>query len=366
MLTKKKDYKFLILLFLVSRLVCVAITFIGKGYTECLQLFDGEWYINIAENGYFNTSTYCFFPVLPLLIRYIGKAGAITVNQSAFLGSMFLLYSLVEKSKSCKFALILFAFSPVSFFSIILYTESLFFFFTIASYWMFANRKFGIVTGILLGLSVATRNSGSMLFFAMFIGMCYLWYKRETGFLKIVLTYVPATVISVLYPLYLQLEKGSWKLFIDSQYTNWGRGKVWPLEFIKYEIALFKDPTLEPDEILLFALNEIFSIAILGFIIYLLIMKLIPYLKKKEINVDYLVNAIYLLGSIFAFNLTIRVVPHAAPMTSFYRYYLGLFPLYIYVCDFAKTRNKRSISLFCFFALFIITSSLFSCGCYFF
>ena len=366
MLTHKKDYKFLILLFLVSRLVCVAITFIGKGYPQCLQIFDAEWYIKIAENGYFNSATYSFFPLLPLLIRYIGIPGTIAVNQAAFLGSMVLLYSLVEKYESRKYALVLFAFSPVSFFSILLYTESLFFFFTIASYWMYANRKFGIVAGILLGLGVATRNSGSILFFAMFIGMCYLWYKHETGFLKIVLTYIPATLISVLFPLYLQLEKGSWKLFVDSQYTDWGRGKVWPFEIIKYEIALFKDPTLEPDEVVLFALNEFFSVAILVFIVYLLVIKLIPYLKNKEINADYLVSAVYLLGSVIAFNATVRVVPHAAPMTSFYRYYLGLFPIFIYICDFAKTRNRKSISLFCFFALFLITSAVFSCECYFF
>jgi hypothetical protein len=68
-------------------------------------------------------------------------------------------------------ALAVVAVSPLALFTSIEYTESLFLFFTVFAFYLFIQDKYHFAMGILLGLSVLTRNTGSLLFFAIFIGM---------------------------------------------------------------------------------------------------------------------------------------------------------------------------------------------------
>jgi hypothetical protein len=229
------NLKYIFLYFILSRIFfLIFATIFGGNFMNVCKLFDNNYYIEIANNGYTtelirNTA---FFPIIPLIIRCFGQIGCIFINNIAFLLSAILINDLLGKTNNNKKTLFIYIMSPISFFTMMLYTEALYLLLTIFAYYLFKKRKFGIGLGIIIGLCVATRNSGSMLFFAIFIGMCYLWYKKEIKFKNIFKTYFIATIISCLYPLYLQIKFGNWKIFVDCQYSYWAKVKTNIIELL--------------------------------------------------------------------------------------------------------------------------------------
>lgn len=305
---------------------------------EILNVFDSFHYRYIAENGYEYELHTAFFPVIPILIRILGVYGVIVLNQIFHFSSLILLYKIFTCDESKKWLIILlYALSPMTAYSILPYTESLFMFLTLLTFYMFTKRKINLYLGIILGLCVATRNTGSMLFFAIFIACCYLWYKHEIKFKQIVLTYAPATIISCIYPAYLQIKFGNWKIFMDCQMTYWNRIKSNIFDIIKCQLTVILNPNKYYNECIseikiLFQLNEIITIIMGISIIILGVISLMESSKQTKINkANNIVCFLFMLLCMFCFTLTIRnpqTLPHA-PTASFYRYYLGLYPIWL-------------------------------------
>jgi len=154
-----------LILFLLSRAFFLLMMFLGGRYSfsEILTLFDAEHYLNIAESGYYHESVTTFFPVIPLILRFLGKPGLLVINNISFLASLYLLKKILEDSGYKETALLItaiLAFSPVGFFSMLLYTEALFFFLTLLVFYFFSLRKYYLLSGILLGLSVLCSKHG--------------------------------------------------------------------------------------------------------------------------------------------------------------------------------------------------------------
>ena len=111
-------------LYIVSRIVFGSIIIlIGSSLTEVCKIWDNEHYIAIAQNGYTKEYQTAFFPVIPLIIHFCTEKGLWIINQIAFLASMFLLDELTKREDL--YIVESFAFSPIGFFSMMLYTESL-------------------------------------------------------------------------------------------------------------------------------------------------------------------------------------------------------------------------------------------------
>ena len=376
--------------YIVSRLLLLGLL-IGLNGLDIAKLFDCEHYINIARNGYSQKFEYAFFPLFPLVIKYLGIAGAIFLNQVAVLGITYFIYRIAEDEfgydpvLTCKIWLV----SPIAMVTIICYTEPLFILFTISAYWLYKKRKKYMLAGILLGLSVATRSTGSMLFFALFIVMFIDLVRKRERFTNIVKMYVPATIISCMYPAYLQWTTGNWKFFVDIQYLYWGKEhsnlvhlishipgvlkRHTPTVFDKYAVILIlvapwifgmakkqkiKEVVLNIFLVLLLEISVFSDPARFDFIgmILLLIYFIINIVKRRK-DTSNLDLHLYMLLSILAITSTDAVA--SSPTISYYRYIFACFPCYFLLPQKNITINIEMIIL-------SIVSVLFYAGMFFY
>lgn len=354
---KKSDAILIFIIFVATR--CLFLMAAHVANTDGLRIwdfYDAHHYQAIADNGYAEFMNTAFFPLFPLVIRFFGEIPAIVINNLAFLISAYLIFDLADQKLS---SVILYCLSPISFFSMLKYTEALFMLFTVLAYYLFHKRKFGMVLGISIGCAVATRNVGSMLFFAIFIGMCVLWKKKEISVFDIIKTYVPATIISCLYPLYLHINFGNWKLFVDVQFEMWNRVPTNPIRLFLTQIDTVFNPNhydslktqlveSQYPIIDIYRFNEvvtwIIGLMVIGAMIFMI--------KKNAKDVNMLVMVSYVILSMYCFNTTIRCDCCNAPTASYFRYYLSLFPIYLSI---SKLKHDSQI-------MTIAIASTFTCG----
>jgi len=316
-------------------------------YSSIFGIFDNEHYLNIAFNGYKNNYEYAFFPLTPLLIRYLGKWGYLIFNQLLVVLSTYLLYLInksIFKEKDSKFLLVLFLISPISVFTCMFYTESLFLFLTIFSFYLYRSKKNYLILGIMLGLSVMTRSLGSMLFFSIFICMFINMIKGNEKFKNILITFIPATVISCLYPIYLYIKTGDFLYFTEVQFLYWSRTNT---NILMVLIDSFK--YLANDINYFYVLNYILTAFLLIYIIFFIIKNI----REKRFYDLFL----YMILSLIAICSTIRNTGDA--VTSYYRYIFGCFPIYFMILP-----KKKNIMIMLFLTTFI--SVIFLMGVYFY
>jgi hypothetical protein len=132
--------------------------------------WDAVHYLDIAARGYYGTDM-AFFPLYPALIHVLGTlvssdliAGLLISNIAFFFGLLFF-YKLVEhaldRSDAVRAIFYVSIFPTAVFFSAV-YTESLFFALTVASFYYIRERHW-IVAGLLGGLAALTRVEGVLL-----------------------------------------------------------------------------------------------------------------------------------------------------------------------------------------------------------
>jgi len=343
---KKIDsIKYLLKIFLITRIVLVIFMVffnfllsndISGQYNGVFSLFDNEHYLNIAINGYMYEYQYAFFPLTPLLIRYLGKLGFLFLNQICVLLSGYLLYLISDKifknDKPCS-ASVLFFISPISIFTCMFYSEALFIFLTILAFYLYKSKKNYFVLGLTLGLSVMTRSFGSMLFFTIFIFMFIDLIRKREKFKNILITYIPATIISCLYPIFLYVKTGNFLYFMDTQFIYWGRisTNIFTILFDAFKIILNKVHFL-------FIFDYILVFFLIGYVIYVIIKNI----KEKK----YYEIFLYIILSFIIMCSTIRGGKN--PLASFYRYIFGCFPIY-----FMIKKNDFILMLIIFFSCFI-------------
>src|SRR5207249_8690012 len=141
--------------------------------------WDSGWLSGIARNGYAyvagGRNNLAYFPMYPLLMRYVGRLfgrtsadvylGGIVVSWAAFILAMVALYYLARldvPARRAERAVLLTAIFPFAFFFGVVYTESLFLLLTIVSFYGFRTRQW-IVGGIAGALATATRVNGILM-----------------------------------------------------------------------------------------------------------------------------------------------------------------------------------------------------------
>ena len=132
--------------------------------------WDAVHYIDIATQGYQGTDM-AFFPLYPLLIRWVGAlagnhlvAGLLISNASFFFGLLFL-YKLLEHEFDRSVArrgIFYVSIFPTSVFFSAVYTESLFFMLTVASFYYMRERRWWFA-GVLGFFAALTRVEGVLL-----------------------------------------------------------------------------------------------------------------------------------------------------------------------------------------------------------
>lgn len=351
-----ENFKYIFKIFLISRIVLLVFMLffnfllsndISNQYTSVLSLYDNEHYLNIARDGYTFEKQYAFFPLTPLLIRYLGKFVFLLLNQLCVLLSGYLLYLISDKifkKEEPYWPSILFFISPISIFTCMFYSEALFIFLTILSFYLYKTKKNYLILGFALGLSVMTRSFGSILFFTIFIFMFIDMIKKREKFKNILITYIPATIISCLYPIFLYIETGNFLYFIETQFIHWGRinTNIFTILFDAANIILKKIHFL-------FIFDYILVFFLIGYAFYIIV--------KKRKEKKYYEIFLYIILSFIAICSTIRGINN--PLASFYRYIFGCFPIY-----FMIKKNDSVLLLIIFFSCYM--TFLFLMGIHFY
>ncbi len=209
--------------------------------------WDGQWFIRIASNGYHLVHSEAFFPLYPLIIRYVEYvtgnyvlAGTI-VAWVAIALALWLLYRIVAARFDATVAawtVAFLSFFPTSFYLTSVYSESLFLLFSVAAFY-FAERRHWALAGLAGMFSVLTRNTGLFLIVPLALLMVEQEHaKGWRGWARAVLR--PRTLWLLLLPLgmgiymgYLQWKLGQPLLFADAQ-RHWGRKLSSPINAVAY------------------------------------------------------------------------------------------------------------------------------------
>ncbi|HOA10698.1 MAG TPA: mannosyltransferase family protein [Tenuifilaceae bacterium] len=144
--------------------------------------WDGIHYLRIADGGYSQEVLTAFFPLYPLLGRWMGflvgsnLAGLLVVSRMAFLGALWVLYSLTElffDTKTAKYAVIFLALFPTSVYLMSPYPMSLALFLSLAVIWFALRRKWAIV--FLLGFMAGLTHGSTV---PLVVGLCSIAIQK--------------------------------------------------------------------------------------------------------------------------------------------------------------------------------------------
>ncbi len=191
--------------------------------------FDGVHYITIAKQGYSAQFTQAFFPLYPLLMRFVARltgeyisAGLLISHISAVV-AFILFYKLVRLDKgegTAKKTLIHLLLFPTAFYFGALYSESLFLAFVLGSFYA-ARKKHWWIAGLLGAAASATRIFGIFLLPSLLLEWYYgrgkkTAFSRRELFQAVLPILLSATGL-LLYMYYLNRAFSDPILFLNSQ-----------------------------------------------------------------------------------------------------------------------------------------------------
>jgi Mannosyltransferase (PIG-V) len=241
---------------------------VPPGTLSIWSYWDGEHYVALALDGYFQAPRYvspAFFPMYPLLIRSFSEVFGGSPSKEALsywgplLSLLFLpfafyfIYEIARQGwgeRAAKGTILALAFFPTAFFFNAAYTESLFLALSAGSLWAIRVKRNLLLACILAGLATATRNVGIFLV----VPLMYEWIAQ--GGLKeprerwrgLYLAFAPSGLI--VYMGYLWIKFGDPLLFYSSQ-KYWKREATGPLvtaarawETAVEGVDLLRDPGL--------------------------------------------------------------------------------------------------------------------------
>src|SRR3989344_460862 len=303
--------------------------------------WDSFWYIDIVKNGYHLTSgntlsNIVLFPLYPLLIYIITPLAGMNfalagwfVSIFSLIGAVIIFYKLLQEfhptidPETPIFYLLIF---PTAFFLNAIYTESLFLFLSLLTFYYALKGRFSIA-GIFGFLTALTRITGIFLFIPI------LWeFFRRHGARKIFsLSFLPALLIPLgtfLFFLYHYFVFGDFLLFLKIE-SAWGR----TFQFNSDHFILFSNPSV---------VNFFLDIA---FFVFALI-AIYHVFRQKWIS-----YGLYILA-------TLGVALGTGTFMSIGRYILVLFPIYIALATI-RSHHFEKIYILSSLLLFALNITLF-------
>lgn len=202
---------------------------VGKPLIYSRANFDGFHYTKIARDGY-GYLQQAFFPFYPRLIKFLFPvfksyilSGIFISNLSFLLALIFLakLLSLEKvKEEVIKKTIFLLAFFPTSFYFLSVYTESLFLFLAVFSFYL-AKRKNWLAAGLVAGLASATRVIGIFILPALLLEYYQQnrrSFEKKINFLDKNLLFIALSAWGLIaYGLFLKKTTGDFLYFVHAQ-----------------------------------------------------------------------------------------------------------------------------------------------------
>ncbi len=309
--------------------------------------FDGEHYLSIAKNGY-GQYEHSFFPFYPLFIKIISlnsnfdKVLVITgllISHIFFIAALFLLFKLIKidyDKKIANWAVLALIFFPTSFYFVSLYTEGLFLFLSIGSFYFFKKQKW-LLGGILGGLASVTRVTGFLILPALLIEWKIGKYKKFPWELLI----IPFGFL--LYLFFLWQTTGN-PLAFYSELSGYGVQRqgnfiLLPQVFYRYFNMLISVNINEPIywTVLIELVTAILAISLLIW----------GYFKKMKLSYLFYAGSSFILPTL------------TGSFSSLPRYFLTIFPLFILIGILISNLSKPikfSIISFLIFLLIVETA----------
>ncbi|OGE06124.1 hypothetical protein A2W70_05260 [Candidatus Curtissbacteria bacterium RIFCSPLOWO2_02_41_11] len=304
--------------------------------------FDGVHYLRIAKDGYVYQYTQAFFPLYPLLIKFVAfltfgnfLIAGLLISNIAFFFALVIFHKLVNKYHGGKIAfwscLFLLTF-PTSFYFGSIYTEGLFFLMIISVFLLFDKNKIWLASIIGLFASL-TRLIGIFLTPSLMLG------KKVTSLIPLLI--VPLGLL--VYMFYLRIEFNNPFYFLTSQ-------AVWGQERSTTQIVLLPQVFWRYLKILattngLTLLSAAFELTATVFALAILVV------AYKKVKTEWLV---------FSF-LAVLTPTLTGTLTSMPRYILVAFPIFI-VLGLIKSTLFKILILTIFVMLLLISTTLFTQG----
>lgn len=330
-------------------------------YIGSFANFDGEHYIKIAREGYHDVVR-VFFPLYPMLIRFISKTTSLDIFAAGYVLSQVMLFAAlvvigklfreIYKIKNANWIIVFMLAYPTAFFYSAVYSESLFLLLLSLSLYFFYRNKhmFYIVSAFLLAL---TRLQGIFLVLPIFF--------TKFDFRSRIGTSVPSAVkrahifllapVSGLaaYMLFLQVKVGDPLYFFHAQPLFGAQRSVdlvlLPQVYYRYmRIVLTADITIQ----YFVALVELvmFTFAFILCLIHL-------YNSVKKNRGNYVGVALFSLSAILLPTLT-------GTFSSIPRYSLFAWSIYFVLSEL--NLKARIVILACFIIMQAVLLSLFAQG----
>jgi len=188
--------------------------------------WDGQWYLMIARQGYPYPQSTAFFPLYPMLVRYLGGSsviGALAISWCATALAVVMLYRLVRLEfgdRVAWFSVLALLFFPTSFYTQAVYSEAIFLALAVSSLYYLRKGQYWW-SGMLGGLASLTGIYG------VFLAAPLAWtlWRTKGSHLKSLapVVLIPAGVL--LYMLYLTPHFLDPLVFEGAQ-KYWGRGTI--------------------------------------------------------------------------------------------------------------------------------------------
>jgi hypothetical protein len=291
----------------------------GLPVVRHLLNFDGGHYQNISSFGYIKKFQTAFFPLYPLttrLVSFVVQSHLVSALIISLVFSYLSVLIIAKLFKKPKQALTL-IFFPLSFFLLAGYTESLFLFLSLLSWYFFKQKKY-LFSGAVGFFASLSRFYGSLLFPSLLLEYFLNLPKNK----RLKLIYYKPLIPLMLIPLglgtymaYLQLAYQDPLSFVHAL-SLWNKSKIIlpPQTIYRYlKILTTVSPTIIQYWVALLELSSLFLGIWATYILY----------KQKQFSYSFYV----FLGSIIpSFTGTLQSLP---------RYLLVLFPIY-----FIKLPNK--------------------------
>lgn len=300
--------------------------------------FDGAHYLNIAQNGYqtiLGQSEYAFFPLLPLLINAVSRTGldlylsAHLITTFSAIGFIWILLKWATKYVKNPLTLLwLVLLSPGAIFLSAIYSEPLFLFLTVTTFY-FSDRKQWGKAIFMAALATATRING--IFLVLFLLLKSRSLRALLGL---------SGILAYIY--YLWGRTGDGLAFFHAQ-SGWGKSTLtlpW-VTLTSYFRALTYE--FQPD------LTHL-VVAIEVIVTVLLIYLLFRFWKAKKFHSAYKYYAL----------ATLALPLSTGSLGSMPRFSLALFPLFLMIPSLP--RYPRIIHYSLFIILSIIGIILFTRG----
>jgi len=355
----QRTWPFVLAVWLGSRVFFFAVGAIGHAYVNFAQPggspreppgfldywahWDGGWYAAIAEHGYFNKASTSFFPLYPILVRFADylPGGAafwgVAVSVACLLAALYFLYEIAEElfdARVARATILAFAFFPSAFFMNAVYSESVFLAATTGTVWALRVRRHFLLACLFAYFAMATRNVG------IFLLVPLLWElvgRRRTRLREGALGLVGSLGGLVAYMLYLAKGLGDPLYFAVAQRETWGRALTNPINTLhkawttgifatRYAFhphAIFGNNGAEPA----FKAADTFNLILFGLLVALVL------LGTLKLPLDLWIYSVFVIAAPI-----LTPSPYWA-LTSFNRYFLACFPLFV-VLGWALSKSR--------------------------